>query len=188
LLIVFGLLVVGGALVTYGTFARNRWGVNLGDVTCPRCKTLLPQIRKPQSTRQKLWGGWKCPGCGVEIDKWGREVSGGGVERALIGSRSATHPTVKLRNWKALFPSPFSRHSFRHRFVAALITWGIPMLAAETIFSDFYHYPRYLPVVLVLAVPGTILGALFIALLEHLVYYFRSSQLGANETTGDRWS
>lgn len=75
LAVIFFLLAVGGALVAYGTAAKNRWGINLEPVCCPRCKTALPRLRDPRSLRQALWGGWTCPGCGAGVDKWGREVA-----------------------------------------------------------------------------------------------------------------
>jgi hypothetical protein len=48
---------------------------NLASVSCPRCNALLPQVRKPRSSQQTMWGGWTCPKCGVDVDKWGREVT-----------------------------------------------------------------------------------------------------------------
>jgi hypothetical protein len=77
LTVIFGLLAVGGAVVIYGTLAKNRWGINAGDVSCPRCSKPLPKVRQPQSLRQEMWGGWTCPSCGAEVDKWGRELHGG---------------------------------------------------------------------------------------------------------------
>ena len=71
----FGLLGVGTVLVLYGTIARNRWGINLAPVFCPRCGTVQPRRRQPQNTRQALWGGGTCAPCGAELDKWGREVA-----------------------------------------------------------------------------------------------------------------
>lgn len=75
LIIIFGLLGIGMVLVVYGTIAKNRWGINVGPVSCPRCNTRLPRIRKPQTLQQSMWGGGTCPACGVEVDKWGREVA-----------------------------------------------------------------------------------------------------------------
>jgi hypothetical protein len=72
--IVFGLLAIGMVLVVYGTIAKNRWGINLSEVSCPSCNLALPPIRRPASLRHILWGGWTCPSCGVEIDKWGRQM------------------------------------------------------------------------------------------------------------------
>ena len=72
--ILFGLLGIGMVLVIYGTIARNRWGINTDQVFCPRCNTPLPQIRKPQTLREALWGGGTCSACGAHIDKWGREL------------------------------------------------------------------------------------------------------------------
>jgi hypothetical protein len=73
--LVLFLLAVGGAIVVYGTIVRNKWGINLHHVSCPRCKTALPILREPGSRRQALWGGWTCPTCGAGVDKWGREVT-----------------------------------------------------------------------------------------------------------------
>jgi hypothetical protein len=75
LVVIFGLLSVGMVLVLYGTIAQNRWGINVGPVSCPRCNTPFPPHRHPQDTRQALWGGGTCANCGTEVDKWGRELS-----------------------------------------------------------------------------------------------------------------
>ena len=72
LAVLFGLLTGGMVLVVYGTVAKNKWGINLGEVSCPRCTTPLPMVRKPHSTRQAMWGGYTCPNCRAEVDKWGR--------------------------------------------------------------------------------------------------------------------
>ena len=72
--VVLGLLSVGVVLVVYGTVVKNRWGINLEAVSCPRCSTPLPKVRKPRSLRQAMWGGSSCPACGAEVDKWGREI------------------------------------------------------------------------------------------------------------------
>jgi hypothetical protein len=61
-------------LVVYGTFAKNRWGINLDPVSCPKCHVELSPVRKPKSLKQALWGGWTCDNCGTEVDKWGRVV------------------------------------------------------------------------------------------------------------------
>jgi hypothetical protein len=74
LMAIIGLLVLGAVLVAYGTVAKNRWGINLAPVPCPRCGTVFPGRRQPQSTRQYLWGGGTCAQCGIEVDKWGREM------------------------------------------------------------------------------------------------------------------
>jgi len=70
-----GMVAVGLVAIIYGTLAKNRWGINLDKVSCPRCNTLLPEVRTPRSLRQTMWGGWTCPNCGVDVDKWGREVN-----------------------------------------------------------------------------------------------------------------
>ena len=75
LVVIFAVLAVGMALVIYGSIAKNKWGINLGQISCPRCNAELPKVRKPRSFQQSMWGGWTCPTCGLEVDKWGREVA-----------------------------------------------------------------------------------------------------------------
>jgi hypothetical protein len=72
--VTFALLGIGMVFVIYGTIAKNRWGINLDPVSCPRCSTPFPQIRQPENIRQALWGGGTCAQCGAEVDKWGREL------------------------------------------------------------------------------------------------------------------
>ena len=75
--VIFAALAVGGLLVAYGTIVKNNWGINLSAVSCPRCHSPLPKQRQPMSRRQRWWGGWTCSACGVEVDKWGREIPPG---------------------------------------------------------------------------------------------------------------
>lgn len=56
----------------------DRWGINLREVNCPNCGRVMPAIRKPQSLRQFLWGGWTCSDCGCQMDKWGKPIGLGG--------------------------------------------------------------------------------------------------------------
>jgi hypothetical protein len=72
--ILVGILLVGLVAVAHGTVVKNRWGVNLEPVHCPRCNATPLRVRVPQSFNQFLWGGRTCRGCGCEIDKWGREI------------------------------------------------------------------------------------------------------------------
>lgn len=65
-------LAVGLVLVIHGTIVKNRWGVNLRRVQCPNCATVMGRVRMPASGEQALWGGYTCPSCGCELDKWGR--------------------------------------------------------------------------------------------------------------------
>jgi hypothetical protein len=73
-IVVVVLVAIGLILVIYGTVAKNNWGVNLTPVSCPCCKAPLPQVRTPKSFRQAMWGGYICPACGTEVDKWGRQT------------------------------------------------------------------------------------------------------------------
>jgi hypothetical protein len=74
--ILIGVLLVGLVLVAHGTAVKNKWGVNLEPVHCPRCNAPQPSVRKPHSFSEMLWGGWRCRSCDCEIDKWkwGRQI------------------------------------------------------------------------------------------------------------------
>jgi len=74
LILILSLLGAGIVFVTYGTIAKNSWGINVRPISCPRCNTPLSTVRQPQNIRQTLWGGWTCIKCGAEVDKCGREV------------------------------------------------------------------------------------------------------------------
>jgi len=56
---------------------KGRMGINVQRVSCPRCQEKMPAARAPRNARQMLWGGWTCPRCGCEMDKWGKEIGGG---------------------------------------------------------------------------------------------------------------
>lgn len=100
--IVFGLLAIGIILVIYGTIVKNKWGINTDSVLCARCKTPLPQSRKPQNLQEALWGGWTCPACGARLDKWGREVTSQ-TRRTPNNLFSSTQGQGRLRNGLLLF-------------------------------------------------------------------------------------
>ena len=71
---VVAVLLAGLMLIVWGTVAKNRWGINLRPIVCPRCKAVQPRVRQPTSTEQAMWGGSTCPACGTEMDKWGRVI------------------------------------------------------------------------------------------------------------------
>jgi hypothetical protein len=73
--VVASVVLVGVILVAYGTVVRNRWGINLEQVNCPRCQAPVPRVRKPKSRREMLWGGGHCDKCGCEMDKWGSQIT-----------------------------------------------------------------------------------------------------------------
>ena len=68
-------LAVGLLLVIHGTIVKNRWGFNLRRVECPDCRTVMGLVRMPTSGRQAMWGGYTCPTCKCELDKWGRRTT-----------------------------------------------------------------------------------------------------------------
>jgi len=77
-LVIFALfcagLLIPVALLVHGTVTRNKLGINLNPAQCSRCHAAMPAVRVPKSFKQALWGGWSCPNCGCEIDKWGRAI------------------------------------------------------------------------------------------------------------------
>jgi hypothetical protein len=73
--VVASLVLLGILLVAFGTTTRNRWGINPESVNCPACGSPVPQVRRPKSLGQALWGGWTCEKCSCEMDKWGRLIT-----------------------------------------------------------------------------------------------------------------
>jgi predicted RNA-binding Zn-ribbon protein involved in translation (DUF1610 family) len=41
---------------------------------CPDCGNELPFFRTPQNCREALLGGWTCPQCGLQLDRFGRRL------------------------------------------------------------------------------------------------------------------
>ena len=74
-LAVLAALAVSVVLVVRGTIVKNRWGVNLRRVQCPNCATVVGRVRMPASGAQAMWGGYTCPTCKCELDKWGRLIT-----------------------------------------------------------------------------------------------------------------
>ena len=68
-------LAIGLLLVIHGTIVKNRWGINLRRVECADCGTVMGRVRMPTSGEQAMWGGYTCPACKCEIDKWGRPIA-----------------------------------------------------------------------------------------------------------------
>jgi transposase-like protein len=50
---------------------KSDMGINLKRVYCPGCGTKQPFIRKPKNSRQAMYGGYTCPKCNTEMDKYG---------------------------------------------------------------------------------------------------------------------
>lgn len=42
---------------------------------CPRCATRLPRVRKPDSLRDLLLGGWRCPTCQAHVSSRGKLIA-----------------------------------------------------------------------------------------------------------------
>jgi hypothetical protein len=159
-LVVFGLLGVGMVLVICGTVVKNRWGINLDPVSCPRCNTPFPQIRRPQNIRQAMWGGGTCTTCGAEVDKWGREVTAQkesyppgrlkpeGQMRRLLKRRLITYSAVIFFCLTLLFASLGIRPAVGQMVWKAWPLWMSVVVAAivETVIFTalFYSASMYL--------------------------------------------
>jgi hypothetical protein len=75
----------------------------------------------------------------------------------------------KFPKWLVhLFPS--RDRTFWQRFVGILLTWGLPIMVWEIIQSGVLRAPSQWPFFLTLEVTGTVIGATFYALVEHLFY------------------
>lgn len=53
---------------------KGKLGINTETVFCPECGEKMPPVRTPQNLNQLLWGGWNCPGCGTQMDKYGVKI------------------------------------------------------------------------------------------------------------------
>ena len=75
LIVILVVVVLAAAFVFIRaqTNAKGRWGINALRTFCPRCGTRLPMIRKPATRAEALFGGWTCPQCRCQVDKYGRE-------------------------------------------------------------------------------------------------------------------
>ena len=73
--VVASLVLLGILLVAFGTATRNWRGINPESVNCPACSSPVPQVRRPKSLSQALWGGCTCAKWGCEMDKWGRLIT-----------------------------------------------------------------------------------------------------------------
>jgi len=54
---------------------KDKLGVNLDKVNCPKCGKEQASIRLPKGKEEILWGGWTCPNCGCKMDKFGKEIT-----------------------------------------------------------------------------------------------------------------
>ena len=68
-------LVFLAGFIWQQTKAKGRFGLGGFRKNCPRCGAALPMVRTPSSVSEGLWGGWTCPKCGCNVDKYGREIT-----------------------------------------------------------------------------------------------------------------
>jgi predicted RNA-binding Zn-ribbon protein involved in translation (DUF1610 family) len=157
LMLLIAALLIGLALIVYGSIAKTNWGVNVDAVSCPRCATQLDYVRRPQSRSQALWGGYTCPKCGCEVDKWGREIA------APVGSKLASPVTEKKGP-----PTTFLRLFLRNLLIFAPVLYAARVLLAGSLsWRDRLLQP----------VVGVIVSTLaFTALLKALTRMSRAEQ------------
>ena len=58
---------------------------------CATCGASAPAIRRPANLRQALWGGWTCPNCGTELNRWGHSM-GPATPRRTTWTRDESSP------------------------------------------------------------------------------------------------
>jgi hypothetical protein len=92
----------------------------MSTVACPECGYPQPTVRRPANWRQALWGGWTCPSCRVEFDRFSRRVTPG-------PRTAASDPgglTVSERKLRYLRPDLYGLQGFRHRVrVSVGLAW-----------------------------------------------------------------
>jgi len=49
--------------------------ITLAQQYCPVCGEALPRIRRPQTWREAMWGGFTCPNCGTKLDRAARVLA-----------------------------------------------------------------------------------------------------------------
>lgn len=153
LAIILGIFAIGIVFIVYGTIVKNNWGINVDPVSCPRCNTPLPIIRKPRTLRQAMWGGGTCPVCGIDVDKWGREVASQGHERSpgSMPSNGQARKVLKRRFIIIAIVAYFSLTiiftclrfgPFKGSFPSTLVGWVVVIgtAAAETaVFTVLFY-------------------------------------------------
>ena len=80
---------------------------------CSECGEPLPIVRKPANWRQGLWGGWSCPHCGVEFDRWGHLTGG-------PAASDAAHLTLSDEKLRELRPDLYGVSGFRRKLAGAV--------------------------------------------------------------------
>jgi hypothetical protein len=69
-MVALAFIAVQGLLLVVMIFGSLTWAL----VTCQRCGAKVPMFQWPTSASQLLRGGWTCPVCGYQVDKWGRPI------------------------------------------------------------------------------------------------------------------
>jgi hypothetical protein len=74
-LVVMCVVVPAAGVAWFRHLARrkSRWGINLRPV-CEECGAKAPKVRIPEDGQEAMWGGWRCRGCNLRLDKWGRPL------------------------------------------------------------------------------------------------------------------
>jgi hypothetical protein len=74
-MVMAGLVYLNRRIIRDTKRQSGRWGINPHVPPCLSCGAIPPRLRIPKNWRQFAWGGWTCPQCGLELDKWGRPVA-----------------------------------------------------------------------------------------------------------------
>jgi len=67
--------VIGLALFVIGIYlAVRQMSERVRHLICPKCcQTLCNRKPGKRTLRQVLWGGWTCPNCGCDVDRYGNK-------------------------------------------------------------------------------------------------------------------
>jgi hypothetical protein len=67
-------VVVAAVFPVLFIWLLRKMGYPVGQpVHCSQCGAQQPLVRKPATTRQALYGGYHCAGCGADLDARGRK-------------------------------------------------------------------------------------------------------------------
>jgi hypothetical protein len=80
---------------------------------------------------------------------------------------------IEMKAFRVYFTQLLARRdkSFRQRFTANLVIWGGPVMIFEVIQSGILRHLSEVPLFLPLGIIGTVVGAMFITIVEH--FFFR---------------
>jgi hypothetical protein len=80
LLLAVAMILCVLSFFSVNALVKRRQSGELEGPACPWCRRSLPVLRKPKTARQLFFGGWICPHCEAESDRWGQLLRPGRTE------------------------------------------------------------------------------------------------------------